>query len=837
MTAVFAYHAVPGDAPGGFIGVDIFFVLSGYLITSLLLREFENRGGISLRGFWTRRARRLFPAVWLLIAVCLVVSAVFIPDSLTATRRDALASLLYVQNWNLILGEPVLLRRDRPAAAAAAPVDAVDRGAVLSGLAAGAAGGAAAPAAARGLLAVCLTGALGSTTLMCGAVRARPGSLARLLRHRHPGGAAAAGRGAGDRVAGRPAAAWHRPRRPHHAGRARRRGAGDAAAGDRRPCTTTSPGLYRGGLAADRAGHRRADRRDGAPGRPPGTAWPTAQPLRWLGARSYGIYLWHWPVIVLTRPHLDVPIEGWPLVALQATVTLAAGRLPRTASSSSRSAATASAAMRERLPLQRPGGLAATGFATLAAIVLLAWAAALAGPRASLAAHLHATRAAQQAPTKIDAGPARRPPAAPTASTRRPARPVRTPPAAAISPAEPPPPATLIVGRGRRRRRPDDYSIQRRRAGDRRLGDAGRSRGSCRHTSGPARARGRRRRPPDRRCRSTALDAYRQAGALPQHVVIQVGDNGPVWYADLVRLRSRCCAGVPDVVFVSVRVPRSWQDEANTAVAPVRAPLAAGPRRRLVLGQRHARPALGRRASQSAGARDLRTGGRAGASLAAVAADPGGQIAGRLCRRGANGGRGNRRAACGDVRCRRRGRRHRARRSPARRWRPPASASTMRGCNCGSARILATARAAAGARAVAGRHRRLGVSRHPWRGWRRRRRPPPSPPTAPRRSATRRIWIEAAPSRPPTAGCRTSPRGRPAHAHRRPACTVTAGSLSPQGVDEPAVDHSPRACSAPGSQRYRTLPVRVIAAPSSERATPKIAILTSPPHRPAGCTA
>jgi hypothetical protein len=61
------------------------------------------------------------------------------------------------------------------------------------------------------------------------------------------------------------------------------------------------------------------------------------------------------------------------------------------------------------------------------------------------------------------------------------------------------------------------------------------------------------------------LDAYRQAGALPQHVVIQVGDNGPVWYADLVRLK-QVLHGVPDVVFVSVRVPRSWQDEANTAV-------------------------------------------------------------------------------------------------------------------------------------------------------------------------------------------------------------------------------------------------------------------------------
>jgi hypothetical protein len=62
------------------------------------------------------------------------------------------------------------------------------------------------------------------------------------------------------------------------------------------------------------------------------------------------------------------------------------------------------------------------------------------------------------------------------------------------------------------------------------------------------------------------LDAYRQAGAMPPNVVLQVGDNGPVWYADLMRLK-QALRGVPDVIFVNVRVPRSWQGEANHAVA------------------------------------------------------------------------------------------------------------------------------------------------------------------------------------------------------------------------------------------------------------------------------
>jgi hypothetical protein len=61
------------------------------------------------------------------------------------------------------------------------------------------------------------------------------------------------------------------------------------------------------------------------------------------------------------------------------------------------------------------------------------------------------------------------------------------------------------------------------------------------------------------------LNAYRAAKALPRRVVVQVGDNGPLWYADLVRLRA-ALRGVPQVVFVTVRVPRHWQSEANRAL-------------------------------------------------------------------------------------------------------------------------------------------------------------------------------------------------------------------------------------------------------------------------------
>ncbi|MCW2982104.1 MAG: acyltransferase 3 [Solirubrobacterales bacterium] len=102
VLAVFGYHAGLGWLPGGFLGVDVFFVISGYLITSLLLREFRGTGGIELARFWIRRARRLLPAVGVLIAVAMIVSAIADPNKIDQTRGDALASFFYFANWHFI---------------------------------------------------------------------------------------------------------------------------------------------------------------------------------------------------------------------------------------------------------------------------------------------------------------------------------------------------------------------------------------------------------------------------------------------------------------------------------------------------------------------------------------------------------------------------------------------------------------------------------------------------------------------------------------------------------------------------------------------------------------
>ena len=105
VLAVFLYHAGVGWMPGGFLGVDVFFVISGYLITSLLLREFRRGGHVRLGRFWLRRARRLLPAVGVLIAVTMVLAAIFEPSRIDELRGDALASLAYFANWHFVLAD------------------------------------------------------------------------------------------------------------------------------------------------------------------------------------------------------------------------------------------------------------------------------------------------------------------------------------------------------------------------------------------------------------------------------------------------------------------------------------------------------------------------------------------------------------------------------------------------------------------------------------------------------------------------------------------------------------------------------------------------------------
>ncbi len=104
VVAVMMYHGGLSITTGGFMGVDAFFVLSGFLITSLLVSEWHESLSIKLSAFWARRARRLLPALLLMLVFVAFYASVIVPKgTYGALRLDSLATLLYVSNWHFIL--------------------------------------------------------------------------------------------------------------------------------------------------------------------------------------------------------------------------------------------------------------------------------------------------------------------------------------------------------------------------------------------------------------------------------------------------------------------------------------------------------------------------------------------------------------------------------------------------------------------------------------------------------------------------------------------------------------------------------------------------------------
>ena len=99
VIAVLVYHANTEWLSGGFLGVEVFFVISGYLITLLLMAERERTGTVRIGAFWMRRARRLLPALFLMLFLLLTYTWIFRSDELGKLRGDMLGALLYVTNW------------------------------------------------------------------------------------------------------------------------------------------------------------------------------------------------------------------------------------------------------------------------------------------------------------------------------------------------------------------------------------------------------------------------------------------------------------------------------------------------------------------------------------------------------------------------------------------------------------------------------------------------------------------------------------------------------------------------------------------------------------------
>ncbi len=518
--AVFLYHSRIDWLPGGFLGVDLFFVLSGYLITSLLLVEWEARNRIDLRRFWLRRARRLLPALVVVVLGSLVLAAIFARQDLAHTRSDAISSLFYYANWHLIaanqsyfnvMGNPSLLghtwslaieeqfyifwplilvpclvlvgRKRLPmlviagiAASAALmwilynPIDpsrdyyGTDTRAFL--LLMGILLALVWPWIERMRRAVPLIELLGVAALI--------GTVLLFLRMQD-----------------------------------------------------FSPTFYRGGdLAAafcfvvliGAVAH-------------PGTGLGPAlgiTPLRWVGERSYGIYLWHLPIVLLLRPGVDVPWTGPGVVVLQAAIVLAAatlsfryveepirsGRLQRRLAQHPR---------RYRLEVI---GAGAVGLVTAFAVLFVT-------PSSlnPVAGYVNAPNAKAATHPNPSIGPRPHHVSGPVVGGGR-----RTKQAAL------PPGRILALG--------DSVMLD----CSRELKDALEHRVRVDATVG-------------QQIEDTVneLQRLRRHHKLTKTVVIQVGNNGPLWFRDLIRLR-RALHGIPDVVIVNVRNTTSWQNESNHAL-------------------------------------------------------------------------------------------------------------------------------------------------------------------------------------------------------------------------------------------------------------------------------
>ncbi len=325
VLAVLLFHAGLERWAGGFLGVEAFFALSGYLITALLLAELQQRGRIDLRRFWMRRARRLLPALFLLLAVVVPLALLLLPFESEGLLGDTLASLAYVMNWRLVLSEqPYFDPFVRPSLLQHLWSLAIEEQFyLLWPLVIGFVATRLRPVALLGLL---IAAAIGSAALMAALyqpdvdparvyygtdTRAAGLLIGAALAVAFPPGRAGAGPGAA-------------PVRLLD-------GLGLLALFGLIACFALlhqdHPLLYRGGFAAVSALTAVVIAAAAHPGARLLPGLLGLAPLRWLGRRSYGIYLWHWPIFMVTRPYMDVEFDGLPLLALRFGSTLAIAAL------------------------------------------------------------------------------------------------------------------------------------------------------------------------------------------------------------------------------------------------------------------------------------------------------------------------------------------------------------------------------------------------------------------------------------------------------------------------------------------------------------------------------
>jgi peptidoglycan/LPS O-acetylase OafA/YrhL/CubicO group peptidase (beta-lactamase class C family) len=322
VLAVLLYHA---DLPvyGGFLGVESFFVISGFLITALLLADWDAHGRVRLGHFWWRRARRLLPALFALLAGVALLTAALLPGELARLGGEILAALAYVTNWHLIAGgQPYFDAVERPSLLRHLWSLAVEEQFYLAWPLLFAGG--MRLLGSRRLGALALLGALVSAALMAALGADEPSRVYYGTDTR-----------AGGLLLGVALAfVWAPGRAPALA----RPGAGaalDAAgfvalAGLLWAYVALDDGhplLYRGGVALVAVATAVVV---AAATHPAARLLPRLlelPALRWVGVRSYSLYLWHWPIFMVTRPGLDVPADGPALQAARFAAAFALAAL------------------------------------------------------------------------------------------------------------------------------------------------------------------------------------------------------------------------------------------------------------------------------------------------------------------------------------------------------------------------------------------------------------------------------------------------------------------------------------------------------------------------------